>query len=448
MAPLWVLLVTVCWLTTGQTLPPLQFSPLSYGSVYPSGWLLRELELQSAGLSTAMPLFYDPINNTQWLGGTSTKDMWIDSFSYFLQGYLPQAILLNETAQLAQAARYIDYIIAHQGADGWIGPSTPSGTPAGRLYWPRYPVLMAFFALYEYQIKTTGTGDARLINTSLAWLHRSRELMRTIPYGRSGIGDSRWEDLLQPQAWLLDNVPSLPPAERAFLLELSQEVYRQGTAVVDWERQWYVDGWFPTTAVPSNRCNNTNHGVNSAMSVKSGAFVHRFGFNLAGNTSSYTRIALLDKYHGVPTGVFQADEHLAGRMPSHGSETCLVVEMTWSLNQIFTIQGDPAFAERSELITYNALPGSMTKDLNARVYLQQINEIAAVAQGPAHVWISDGDDSLLYSLDANFGETAACAFPPALYHHCIMFPLAHSEPRPNTFDHDTSSPALLQTAAP
>ena len=41
---------------------------------------------------------------------------------------------------------------------------------------------------------------------------------------------------------------------------------------------------------------------------------------------------------------------------------------------ICSMQGDLSFSERAELITYNALPGSMTKDLNARVYLQQNNE--------------------------------------------------------------------------
>ena len=58
------------------------------------------------------------------------------------------------------------------------------------------------------------------------------------------------------------------------------------------------------------------------MSLKSGALVHRFGFNPSGNQSSFDRLELLDKYHGVPTGVFQADEHLAGTMPSQGTETC------------------------------------------------------------------------------------------------------------------------------
>ena len=56
---------------------------------------------------------------------------------------------------------------------------------------------------------------------------------------------------------------------------------------------------------------------------------------------------------GVPTGIFQADEHLAGTMPSHGTETCTVVEASWSLNVVFSVQGDASFADRAERITYN-----------------------------------------------------------------------------------------------
>ena len=238
MAPLPQLLLAaaILPLVALAQLPPLLYIPLPYGAVRPEGWLARELRIQAAGLSSAMPVFYSPIVDSQWLGGNSTYDMWVDNYVYWLQGFLPQAIQQNDSAQLRLVQTHIDYILAHAEPNGWLGPQPPN--PAGRLYWPRYPMLMAFFAWWEYGVAVNGTGDARLITASLAWLHLSRELMRTIPFGESGIGDSRWQDLLQPPAWLLDNVPSLPDEERTFLMELSTEIYRQGVAVVDWERKW------------------------------------------------------------------------------------------------------------------------------------------------------------------------------------------------------------------
>jgi hypothetical protein len=34
--------------------------------------------------------------------------------------------------------------------------------------------------------------------------------------------------------------------------------------------------------------------------------------------SSYDRVQKLDDYHGLPSGIFACDEHLAGKMPSRG----------------------------------------------------------------------------------------------------------------------------------
>lgn len=70
--------------------------------------------------------------------------------------------------------------------------------------------------------------------------------------------------------------------------------------------------------------------MNTGQALKSGAVYYRFSKDQLGVQSSYDRMRLLDTYHGVPSGVFQADEHLAGNMPSHGTETCTVAEAIYS----------------------------------------------------------------------------------------------------------------------
>lgn len=61
--------------------------------------------------------------------------------------------------------------------------------------------------------------------------------------------------------------------------------------------------------------------------------------------SSHVRMAKLDKYHGQASGIFGCDEHLAGTMPSRGSELCTVVETMFSYEVLFGIQGDTVFGE-------------------------------------------------------------------------------------------------------
>jgi hypothetical protein len=141
--------------------------------------------------------------------------------------------------------------------------------------------------------------------------------------------------------------------------------------------------------------------VNNAMAAKGGAVTYRGGLDPLGNVSSWVRDAALMTYHGSPSGVFLADECLAGRMPSKGSETCLVVEQLYSLNIVHEVQGDAFFADRAETIAYNALPATGTKDMWTRVYLQQPNEIFAGHVDP-HPWNTDGGDSTTYSLGDNY----------------------------------------------
>jgi hypothetical protein len=86
---------------------------------------------------------------------------------------------------------------------------------------------------------------------------------------------------------------------------------------------------------------------------------------------------------------------------AQGIELCGIVETIYSLGVLHKVQGDVAFADRAEMIAYNAQPAAMTSDMWARNYLSQINEIAAVTTNP-HPWITDGPASTTYGLEPNF----------------------------------------------
>lgn len=47
---------------------------------------------------------------------------------------------------------------------------------------------------------------------------------------------------------------------------------------------------------------------------------YRQSHNQTDFQSSYDRVQKLDQYHGLPSGIFACDEHLAGNMPSRGEE--------------------------------------------------------------------------------------------------------------------------------
>src|SRR5262249_46623275 len=133
------------------------------------------------------------------------------------------------------------------------------------------------------------------------------------------------------------------------------------------------------------------HGVNNGQAIKVGPVSYLFTSNEDDRKAVLRQIAELDKYHGLPNGMFSCDEHLAGRNPSQGSEFCTVVEYMFSLEHSLAILGDPRLGDRLELLAFNALPGTTTDDMWAHQYDQQPNQVeCSLHKEP---WSTNGPDS-------------------------------------------------------
>ncbi|KAG8749677.1 hypothetical protein FRC12_013285, partial [Ceratobasidium sp. 428] len=109
----------------------------------------------------------------------------------------------------------------------------------------------------------------------------------------------------------------------------------------------------------------------------------------------------IHRYHGRPSGIFAADEYLAGLDSVRGTELCLVVEAMYSGSYSFQVTGDSSVAERVERQAYNALPATITGDMWAHQYVQQQNQIAARNMTP-NPFPSDGPDSNVFGLEPNY----------------------------------------------
>jgi DUF1680 family protein len=143
------------------------------------------------------------------------------------------------------------------------------------------------------------------------------------------------------------------------------------------------------------------HGVNNAMALKSSALWWLFSKQDRDRDGVRQQLDALDQHHGIPNGMFSADEHLAGTNPSQGIELCAVVEQMFSLEQSLAILGNAALGDRLEKIAYNALPGTLTDDMWAHQYDQEPNQIqCSLRQRP---WTTNGPESNLYGLEPNFG---------------------------------------------
>ncbi len=365
-------------------LQPNHFDPLPLGAVAPEGWLKSQLEIQANGLTGHLDEFWkDVSNDSAWLGGKG--EGW-ERGPYFLDGLLPLAYELKDQKLIAKADRWVDWTLTHQLPSGQIGPTSNDD------WWPRMVMLKVLTQYAEV------TGDKRVI--PLMTKYFAYEL-RELP-GRPlrDWGKYRWQDNAYTVIWLYNRTGDKQ------LLDLLRLLHKQG---YDWEAQFTSFRYkgkvskeeLGLSKGPPPDMAMQTHGVNNAMALKTAPIWFTVTGARQDRNSFAQMMVLLDKYQGLPNGMFSGDEHFAGIDPSQGIELCAVVETMFSFEDAFAILGDPRIADRLEKVSYNALPATLSDDLWSHQYDQQPNQIACSL---AHrQWSTNGDASNLFGLEPNFG---------------------------------------------
>ena len=365
--------------SVSNNLLPRAFEPLPLGEVKPAGWLRSQLEIQANGLSGHLHEFWPDVARSQWIGGDA--EGW-ERGPYWLDGLIPLATLLEDRRLQDVAAFWVDRILASQRPDGWLGPihDTRFGYPYDP--WPLVIVLKALSQHHE------ATGDARILPTMARLFRKLDEVLAARPL-RSW-ARYRWADLLLSVHWLYERTGE------PWLLALGARVQDQG---YDWRAQFKTFPYWDK--VHRIERDQSTHGVNVAMALKAYGVWSRQSGDAADRAVPIRMLELLDQYHGQATGMFSCDEHLAGRSPAQGSELCAVVEAMYSLEVLLTTLGDPVLADRLERLAYNALPATLTPDMWAHQYDQQVNQVVCQVSND-HVWTSNGPESNTYGLQPNF----------------------------------------------
>jgi len=360
-------------------LRPPALEPLPTGAIRPRGWLKEQLRIQAAGLTGHLDEFWPDIQRSGWIGGDA--EGW-ERLPYWLDGAVPLAYQLGDTALRAKVERCMDYILTHQQEDGWLGPEQS----ATGQYKPRdpWPVFVAMKALTQYQ---EATGDPRVVPALERYLHTLAVQLEARPLFEWN--RMRWQDGVLSVHWLHARTGE------PWLLDLGSAMRRQG---FDWMAHF---ARLPFTE-KAGRWEHESHVVNNAMGVKAPGVWYRQSGEAADRQAASLALASLDRYHGQAAGHFSGDECFAGRMPSQGTETCAVVEYIFSAATLASILGEPVFAERLEALAYNALPAPFKPDMWARQYVHQANQpVAKISE--ERVYTTNGPDANVFGLETNYG---------------------------------------------
>ncbi|MES2223188.1 MAG: beta-L-arabinofuranosidase domain-containing protein [Acidobacteriota bacterium] len=361
------------------------FYLLPLGSIRPQGWLLAQLKIQATGLSGHLGETWPDVGpNSGWLGGTG--ESW-ERGPYYLDGLIPLAYQLEDARLKSIAQKFVDWTLEHQAPNGMIGPASNDD------WWPR---MVMWKALTQY---AEVTNDPRVIPVMERYFRYQQQQLATRPL--RDWGRFRWQDEVLSVLWLYNRTGS------AELLALARRLKQQG---YDWQAQYenfkYMHRITKAYLAQYKRDGMTEvematHGVNNGQALKAGPVWSLMSGSPDDRRAVLQMIAELNRYHGLPNGMFSCDEHLAGLDPSQGSELCTVVESMFSLEQSLAILGDVSLGDRLERLAYNALPGALTDDMWAHQYNQEPNQVeCSLHQKP---WTTDGPESNLYGLEPNFG---------------------------------------------
>ncbi len=345
--------------------------------IKPKGWLKKQLEIQARGLSGNLDIIWPDVRDSSWIGGD--KEGW-ERVPYWLDGFIPLAYLLDDSDMIARAKKYIDAILSYQKPDGWICPCDDDK----RETYDTWAVLLITKTLVVYY---ECSGDERIPDVVYAVLKNYYNLLKEGKISLFDWGKARWFE-----GFIAIN----------FIYERCREEWLKDLARILKEQGLDYNEAIPLWKRPLNRWRFDTHIVNMAMMLKSEAVsCGILGEEYTDNAEILHEI--LEKYNGTPVGLFTGDECLSGLSPIQGTELCAVAEQMYSYEHLFACSGENKWAERLELLAFNALPATISDDMWTHQYDQLSNQIACIRFPAKPIFRTNGGESHLFGLEPNYG---------------------------------------------
>lgn len=345
--------------------------------IKPQGWLRSQLEIQAKGLSGNLHKIWPDIRDSAWIGGN--REGW-ERVPYWLDGFIPLAYLLENDEMIATVKKYIDAIIGMQQPDGWICPCEKEK----RAKYDTWAIQLICKTLKVYY---DCSGDGRIPQVIYRVMKNYYELLKSGEIKLFGWGRYRW----------FESFVSLN-----FLYEKYNEDWIRDLAKIIKEQGYDYDSVTEKWKKPSHKWQMSTHIVNMTMMLKAEAVSHDLlGKEYTDNAEKLRTI--LDKYNGTAFEGFTGDEVLSGLDPTKGTELCAVVEQMYSYEEIFAHTGENKWAERLEIVGFNALPATLSEDMWTHQYVQQVNQIACEKTMIMAPWSTNGPYAHTFGLEPNYG---------------------------------------------
>ena len=345
--------------------------------IKPCGWLKRQLEIQAEGLAGNLDKVWRDVRDSAWIGGEA--EGW-ERVPYWLDGFIPLAYLLENEDMIARAKKYIDAILSYQRADGWICPCREDKIPTYDT-WAVQLISKILVVYYDC------SKDERIPDAVYRVMKNYYDLLSTKKISLFQWGKYRWFEAFIAIDFLIERY------KEDWIYCLARILKEQG---MDYES--ITEPW----KRPINKWTLDTHIVNLVMMLKAEAITSDIlGEEYTDKAEKFRTV--LDEYNGTPVGLFTGDECLSGLSAIQGTELCAVVEQMYSYEWLYAHTGDSKWAERLELLAFNALPATISDDMWTHQYVQQSNQIACQRFPGRSVFRTNNHEAHMFGLEPHFG---------------------------------------------
>lgn len=376
-----------------QNKAPLRPNPyleIPIGQIQAKGWLEEQLKRMKSGLTGNLDIRYSEVVGMRnaWLGGDG--DAW-ERGPYWIDGLLPLAFQTGDAALIKKVTQWVDWTLANQRADGYLGPLPAIGevkTEPGiqkepmEDWWPRMVMLKILKQYYE------ATSDKRVLAALTKYFtYQFNELPKKPLDTWSFWANRRGADNLMVVYWLYNITGD------AFLLDLGKLIYEQtfpyqqvfsnelpnAQPDINHLYPFNVGNRYPFDPKLIERLHvgqmQSFHCVNLAQGIKTPVIFFQQDPDPAYIDAVKRAFKDIQLFHGQAQGMYGGDEPMHGNAPTQGIEFCSIVEMLFSLESMLPITGEVSFADQMEKIAYNAMPTQATDDFGYRQYFQTANQV-------------------------------------------------------------------------
>lgn len=330
-------------------LKPLHFIKLPIGSIEPTGWLKKYLELQRDGLTGKLgeiSAWLEKDDNA-WLDKEGKGGHGWEEVPYWLKGYGDLAYLLQDSAMIKETKTWIEAVLQTQRPDGYFGPLTlRNGKPD---LWPNMIMLWCLQSYYDY------SKDDRVIPFMTKYFQWELQLPDSM-FLKDYWENSRGGDNLYSVYWLYNRTGDTS------LLRLAKKIHAN---TADWEQKDNLPNW---------------HNVNIAQCFREPATYYMLSGDSADLKATYQDFDFIRELYGqVPGGMFGADENARPGYtdPHQAVETCGMVEQMASDELLLQFTGDPFWADHCENVAFNTYPAAVMPDFKSLRYLTAPNMVVS-----------------------------------------------------------------------